>query len=742
MIHLKKYALLIRITFLSTLFNFLFFSETLSNPVPGGTQRYVGLVLLNLSQDGVVEKRLIEEAHSYGMNSVYLTIPWDMVYWDSPTAPPNWARYDEQIALAVSKGMSVAIRIQVSRNKLRLNGFWNWANDGLKDHERISHMGAYQSSTFRYNYMPAVNKAADFVNELVRRYAWVQNQNKLLFVSVTNTPEQEAGYPFQNFEPETDHPRIYRTNFDCSSQSFQEFKTWTSERYGKIRRLNSAWGTNYDSFSQVEPRIAFWEAMETYQFRRGKDWYRFQHEILKKYTDVLVNAVKSVNPNIRYVSDYGSVHDRICNVRGTVLFGALNENSDGVKVNDAPDFDHRYTMDVVRGGLRPGAFIANEVFLTEDNPISDIVSQVNGNFRHGAHFVGFVSSSLSSLSRVRPQIVDAVATWQGSPRPTYEDALGPVVYSSSKSIDDGIHTHSFGAWRDIALADPHNSRPTRVIPDNDIFSDAYWAVAANIPPTVVRSITMPEGVSGVPFEYTVPANSFTDSDGSIVRLELANLPTGLTFNGSKIVGTPIASGTFEINITAVDDENGKVTTKASLVIIPGTLEVKYHEPLKARAMEGAVSLTWGTEQEENSSHFDVQRSTDGLSFTTIGQISARENASTHYTYQWMDVAPLAGINYYRLKATDLDGTFTYTAIVSAQIAAATVENAIYPNPASDQFSILKENAVRLELLRLTGEKVQEVSSDRMVIKDVTGGLYVVKVEYADGRTESHRLVIE
>lgn len=742
MTYRKKSTVFLRVFVLLLAASRLMFSPASAAPVPGGTQRYVALMLLNLSPTGQEEKQLIEEAHRYGMNSVYLTIPWDAVYYDSPTATPNWARYDEQIQLAVDQGMSVAIRVHVSRSKLRLNGFWSWANDGLKDHLGISHMGAYQASTFRYNHMPAVNKAAGFVHELVKRYEWVHNQGKLLFISVTNTPEQEAGYPYQNFEPETDHPLIYLTNFDCSEQSINEFRDWLRQRYGKIYRLNKAWGTHFSTFSEVHPRIAFWDPMETYQSRRGKDWYRYSHDNLKRYTEALIEAVKSVSPGIRYVSDYGSVHNRICNVRGTVVFGDLNEKADGVKVNDAPDFDHRFTMDVVRGGMGPGAFLANEVFITENVSFQNVQSQVDGNFAHGAHLVGFVTSTMSSFTRVEGQVRAAVANWQNTPRPSYSDELGPVVYNTSAAIDHGIDSQIYGAWRDVALADPGNPRPTRVAPDNDIFSEQFWSVAANIRPLLVIAIPQQEGRAGEFFEYTVPAGNFEDEDGWIARIEVAGLPNGLTFDGQKIAGTPSQPGNVNVTITAVDDEGGTVSTTLPLLIRdPGSLDVRFHQGLQARAVEQAVSLTWGTDQEVNSSHFEVQRSANGLSFQTIGNVPSRQNAESMHTYSWDDQAPAAGLNYYRLRSVDLDGTFTFTEIVSVAMQRSAGLGVIFPNPATDQFAILKEKPTLVELHTLTGQKLQTTSSDRMSVKHLSSGIYLIRVLYENGESETHRLII-
>ncbi|NJN35007.1 MAG: T9SS C-terminal target domain-containing protein, partial [Saprospiraceae bacterium] len=62
-----------------------------------------------------------------------------------------------------------------------------------------------------------------------------------------------------------------------------------------------------------------------------------------------------------------------------------------------------------------------------------------------------------------------------------------------------------------------------------------------------------------------------------------------------------------------------------------------------------------TASERNGSHFDVQRSKDGKTFTTIGQVKAVGNSLTLQRYEFSDENPLSGTNYYRLNAVDLDG---------------------------------------------------------------------------------------
>jgi Concanavalin A-like lectin/glucanases superfamily len=74
-----------------------------------------------------------------------------------------------------------------------------------------------------------------------------------------------------------------------------------------------------------------------------------------------------------------------------------------------------------------------------------------------------------------------------------------------------------------------------------------------------------------------------------------------------------------------------------------------------------VLLQWETAQEENTRDFSVERSTDGNTYAAIGTVDAAGNSSTPRDYSFNDLQP-APTNYYRLKAADENGQFTYSNI--------------------------------------------------------------------------------
>lgn len=84
------------------------------------------------------------------------------------------------------------------------------------------------------------------------------------------------------------------------------------------------------------------------------------------------------------------------------------------------------------------------------------------------------------------------------------------------------------------------------------------------------------------------------------------------------------------------------------------------------ATQKIVNTAWTTDNEVNTDRFQVERSSDWISFYSIGSVPAINNINTHF-YAFTDNNPLNGISYYRLKMVDRSGYFTYSQVISINI---------------------------------------------------------------------------
>jgi Secretion system C-terminal sorting domain len=165
----------------------------------------------------------------------------------------------------------------------------------------------------------------------------------------------------------------------------------------------------------------------------------------------------------------------------------------------------------------------------------------------------------------------------------------------------------------------------------------------------------------------------------------------------------------------------------------------------------SVALSWNTEMEVNSSHFDIERSADGTVWNTIGTVEAVGNSSTETTYSYTDASPLTGTNYYRLKMVDLDNSYGYTNITVVRMTV--VSNiSFFPNPARDFVNIsLGETAgsdVTIRLINQSGQVLQEKRVQggngtivSLPLQQYAAGLYILSVSQSDGSRQSNKILI-
>ena len=109
--------------------------------------------------------------------------------------------------------------------------------------------------------------------------------------------------------------------------------------------------------------------------------------------------------------------------------------------------------------------------------------------------------------------------------------------------------------------------------------------------------------------------------------------------------------------------------------------------LAARAINNVVEVKWTTTSELNNAFFAIERSTNGVNFTTIGTTKASVAGNQFHDYVFIDRLPEYGANFYRLKQVDVDNQFKYSKVVKAkvQVEAMTISS-IYPNPVKNLLS--------------------------------------------------------
>ncbi|OAV45282.1 family 16 glycosylhydrolase [Lewinella sp. 4G2] len=87
---------------------------------------------------------------------------------------------------------------------------------------------------------------------------------------------------------------------------------------------------------------------------------------------------------------------------------------------------------------------------------------------------------------------------------------------------------------------------------------------------------------------------------------------------------------------------------------------------RAVAQQKSVLLTWATASEVDNDFVAVERSTDGLNFTEIGRRDGAGTRDSQSDYELLDEDPQTGLNYYRLRQFDLDGSVNYSEVITVR----------------------------------------------------------------------------
>lgn len=171
-----------------------------------------------------------------------------------------------------------------------------------------------------------------------------------------------------------------------------------------------------------------------------------------------------------------------------------------------------------------------------------------------------------------------------------------------------------------------------------------------------------------------------------------------------------AGGTASGDVTTT----GSVTSNSIASFSPFTLAYKsYPIPLKLLSFTGwrrtgTTYLHWITENEQDVDRYAVQRSFDGISFSVIGNVTAR-NTGIKELYSLEDPAVFTGTAYYRLSSIDLDGTFSYSKVIVVSENSSVSSAFVVINPVRSAITIFNKTSqggmFDYRLLNLSGQLV-------------------------------------
>ncbi len=349
------------------------------------------------------------------------------------------------------------------------------------------------------------------------------------------------------------------------------------------------------------------------------------------------------------------------------------------------------------------------------------------------------------------------------------------VNTTGSTTPTGISTGlPSGGYVSSISVDPTNSNNVMIAYSNYSFNSIYYTSDGG------SSWTFVEGNLNASTGPSVRACEIFQVDG--VTHYFVGTSIGLyytlTLNGTSTVWTQEATssiGNLICNfldwrsdagaIGKVSSPNGtQIVTDVSLAVGThgrGTYQGTIASPLPVELTTfagvytgNAVELKWETATEVNNYGFEIEKSSNKLSWQKIGFVAGNGNSNSPHQYSFKDVDLVGGSTfYYRLKQIDIDGKFEYSNEVKVNVIIKGFKLAQnYPNPFNPStrinYTIPETADVKLEIYSITGELVTQlvnlrqnagnysVEFNTLVKRNLSSGMYFYRIS-AEGVSGSN-----
>ena len=246
---------------------------------------------------------------------------------------------------------------------------------------------------------------------------------------------------------------------------------------------------------------------------------------------------------------------------------------------------------------------------------------------------------------------------------------------------------------------------------------------------------------GTDAEVTVDANWPGDDEYT----GLITVPVQATSIQDWVDGTLINDGWLMIATHGSDGQQltsreGPQSLRPKL-----TLQVCPNAPLPVELTDFQVKkdgensfIYWETSSEFNNNGFEIQKSQDGLRWQKLYWVEGQGTTNTPQYYSFIDTEPYQGLNYYRLRQIDFDGSESLSTIRVVNFEAKLEKAFIFPNPVHTQLTVnLPEKVdgkISFEIRDASGKVLffEEIALNDTVFKintnNLVSGIYYLNIQ--------------
>jgi hypothetical protein len=218
-----------------------------------------------------------------------------------------------------------------------------------------------------------------------------------------------------------------------------------------------------------------------------------------------------------------------------------------------------------------------------------------------------------------------------------------------------------------------------------------------------------------------------------------------------VMGMAAGSASSPFNIAALGGVTNNTANDVSTIALTVVSATGGPLPVKLESIDGSgdkcnAQLRWKTTYELNLKNFEVEVSKDGISFDKAGTVNPASDVSAG-SYQF-NTTQSSGVNYYRLKIVEKDGSFVYSKVIPISTNCSDKIVKVFPNPVkADQLLSVNisgyKASVKGDLYSSTGQFVKSYvlknGSNTLSVDNLAQGFYTLRI--VDNGTDSETFKI-
>ncbi len=205
---------------------------------------------------------------------------------------------------------------------------------------------------------------------------------------------------------------------------------------------------------------------------------------------------------------------------------------------------------------------------------------------------------------------------------------------------------------------------------------------------------------------------------------------------------------LEYNFTINSDVASKNPNRFIITFKQNTVLPVTYSDVKAWQTGKNIAVQWKVENPLNIKNYNVEKSTDGVSFVSVNTQAATGSTAGTAIYSWIDLKAVTGNNFYRIRNTDLDGSSAYSKTVLVNIDEITAGMKVYNNPVTNgvidlQLKNMLPGQYNIRLINVIGQVLLTSqlnhtggNADKKITlsNEIVNGMYNLEIKKPDNTT--------